>query len=69
MATLKKQLFFGESSDNPYHHSHKIYVTEEYVVISGADDFDAYSEYIEIPFKEFEEIIQFVFKEIKENNY
>jgi hypothetical protein len=68
MATLKKQLFFGEMSDNADYHSHKIYVTDEFVIISAADDIDAYSNYIKIPFQEFQEIVQFVFKEIKENN-
>jgi len=68
MATLRKQLFFGEMSDYDYH-SHKIFVTDEFVIISAADDIDAYNDYVKIPFEEFEEIVQFVYREIKENNY
>ena len=67
MTTLKKELFFGQDSENENCHSHKIYLRGESVIISDCDLLNQLSNFIEIPLEDWEEINQFVNQEIKNN--
>jgi hypothetical protein len=63
MTTLKKQLFFGEDSENKDYHTHKVFVNEDSVIISSADEYDEFSFFVKISFEEWNDIIEFVNQE------
>lgn len=67
MSTLKKQLFFGTYQKNENYHSHKIYITDNSVIICGVDENDHYSDFIEISFEDWEDMQQFVYEERRDN--
>ena len=69
MSTVKKQLFFGTNTNDENHHSHKVYVTENSVIISGVDENDPYFDFIEISFEEWEDISQFIYEEKRDNQF
>lgn len=69
MATLKKLLFFGQDSDDQNLHTHKIYITEKSVIISGVNDDEQDYDFIEISFDDWKEICQFIYEEQRENNF
>jgi len=69
MSTVKKQLFFGTNPNDENCHSHKIYITENSVIISGADEDDPYLNFIEISFDEWEDIFQFIYEEKGDNQF
>jgi hypothetical protein len=67
MATIKKTLFFGTSPKNENHHSHKVYITNNSVIICGVDETDIDSDFIEISFEDWEDMQQFVYEERRDN--
>jgi hypothetical protein len=69
MSTLKKQLFFGTDQSDENCHSHKIFITDNSVIISGVNENDPYYDFIEISFHEWEEIQQFIYEEKRDNQF
>jgi len=65
--TLKKELFFGTDSENENLHSYKIYLRDETIVISDCDILNQLSNYFEIQLEDWQEITNFINKEIKNN--
>jgi hypothetical protein len=67
MTTIKKTLFFGTYQKDKNYHSHKIYITNNSVIICGVDENDPNSDFIEISFEDWEDMQQFIYEEKRDN--